>query len=234
MQAIKAGKEWAEERDWTPYYDWLERRLFHPGRWAVIPDSPGAPSQINDGLLNEWPFGQKGAPLWHMDGPLDRLGRLCDRFDRVCIGWIGDPKKEPVGCPAYHAKMDEVAAFLGNRWPPIHMMRGILVARMYPFDSADSTSLAQNGWKYDLPLMPAPERYAGRNAYADRLEAGSFPRRVLSRVSRDRGENGGHMAHRILDITVTELLTSLGYGDGMRVFINHVRNYHADGSASGE
>jgi hypothetical protein len=93
--ALRSGQEWDEtQRDWTPYFEWLEPRLFHPGRWAVIPDTPGAPSQLNDALLNDWPFGQKGAPLWHMDGPIERLLRLCDRYDRVCLGWTGAGKPD--------------------------------------------------------------------------------------------------------------------------------------------
>lgn len=165
QQALRAGNEWAEHRDWTPYFEWLEPRLFAPGRWAVIPDSPGAPSQLNDALLNEWPFGQKGAPLWHMDGPIERLLRLCERYDRVCLGWTG----RLVGSPDYRARMAEVDRALGNRWPVIHMMRGVAVALDYPFASADSTSLAQNGWRYDTPLGFA-DRWAGRRAYADKLE----------------------------------------------------------------
>lgn len=81
---------------------------------------PGAPSQLNDSLLPQWPFGQKGAPLWHMDGPIDRLIRLCGRYDRVCLGWTG----KTVGSADYHARMEEVARALGNRWPVLHMMRG--------------------------------------------------------------------------------------------------------------
>jgi hypothetical protein len=150
-----------------PFYQWLEPRLFHPGRWAVIPDMPGAPSQMNDGLLNDWPFGQKGAPLWHMDGPLDRLLRLCERYDRVCLGWTG-PK---VDSPDYHRRMDEVAKALGNRWPVLHMMRGTAVAFDYPFTSADSTSLAQNGWKYDAGF-DFGDAWRGRKTYANRLENG--------------------------------------------------------------
>jgi hypothetical protein len=176
MQAMRAGLEWAPERDWAPYYQWLDERLFSPGRWAVIPDAPGAPSQLNDGLLNDWPFGRsRGVPLWHMDGPIERLGRLCERYDRVALGWIGHPKKEPVGCDAYHRRMEDVARLLGNRWPPIHMMRGVLVARDYPFISADSTSLAQNGWRYDSPIdRHLGDPWRGRRAYADRLESGRF------------------------------------------------------------
>ncbi|MBB4642391.1 hypothetical protein [Rhizorhapis suberifaciens] len=133
---------------------------------------PGAPSQLNDALLNDWPFGQKGAPLWHMDGSIDRLGRLCERYGRVCLGWVGETKADQaVGCDAFRKRMDEVAAFLGNRWPVIHMMRGTAVVQDYPFHSADSTSLAQNGWRYDSPMDEAfGDRWRGRRAYADRLE----------------------------------------------------------------
>ena len=173
QQAMRAGAECDPEgRDWAAYYAWLEARLFVPGRWAVIPDAPGAPSQINDGLLNDWPFGRsRGVPLWHMDGPIDRLARLCDRYDRVALGWIGCPKREPVGCDRYRRRMGEVATLLGNRWPPLHMMRGVKVAHDYPFTSADSTSLAQNGWRYDSPMDELWGRpWQGRTAYADRLE----------------------------------------------------------------
>ena len=185
--ALRAGLEWnPKERDPRPYYDWLEPILFEPGRTAVVYDVPGAPSQFNDGFLNDWPFGRsKGTPVWHMDGPLDRLGRLLDRFDCVCLGWIGEfdpvigairPEQRAVGCDAYHRRMEDVSRFLGNDWPPLHMMRGTLVAQEYPFLRADSTALAQNGWRYDdnldqRSIFPLA-RWAGRNAYADRLERG--------------------------------------------------------------
>lgn len=175
--ARRAGAEWDEtERDWSAYFAWLERRLFTPGRWAVIPDRPCAPSQLSDALLNDWPFGRsRGAPVWHMDGTIERLARLCERYDRVCLGWIGHPKREPVGCGAFHRKMQEVAALMGNSWHPLHMLRGVAVGADYPFASADSTSLAQNGHRYDRLdqadwFRPA-ERWRGRRFYADRLES---------------------------------------------------------------
>jgi len=65
--------------------------------------------------------------------------------------------------------MDDVAAVLGNTWPVIHMMRGTAVAFDYPFNSADSTSLAQNGHLYDINLDFGC-RWEGRNWYADKLE----------------------------------------------------------------
>lgn len=159
--AQKAGDEWFIRKDWAPYFDWLEPRLFQPGRWAVIPDAPGAPSQLNDTLLPLWPFGERGAPLWHMDGPIERLLRLCDRYPRVCLGWTGEGKH--LDRPDFHARMEEVDRAFGNRWPVVHMMRGVAVAGMYPFDSADGTSLAQNGWRYDARL-DFGDRWAGRSA----------------------------------------------------------------------
>ncbi len=174
MQAVRAGVDPmdAGRWDWSDYYTWLENRLYLPGRWAVVPDRPAAPSQINDGYLNEWPFGtSRGTPVWHMDGPLDRLCRLCDRYDRVCLGWIGDPKREPVGCDAYRRRMDEVAALMGNRWHSLHMLRGVAVGGDYPFVSCDSTSLAQNHHRYRLRLFAGtPDEWSGVRAYADKLE----------------------------------------------------------------
>jgi hypothetical protein len=203
MAAMRAGQEWDQaSRDawWIAYQEWLEPIIWPANRWAIIPDSPGAPSQINDGLLNDWRFGRsKGAPVWHMDGPIERLARLCERYDRVCLGWIGDPKREPVGCEAYLQKMDQVAALMGNAWHPLHMLRGTAVARLYPFVSADSTSLAQNGHRYDwmdenpreldficvngIWQMAELLKWGGRNRYADKLERGHWydGRRVLRR-----------------------------------------------------
>lgn len=184
---MRAGREWDEaDRQlwWRAYYDWLEPMLFAPGRWAIMPDSPAAPSQLNDGLLNDWPFGHRGAPVWHMDGPIERLARLCEKYPLVCIGWIGDPKLQPVGCPAYHRKMAKVAALMGNTWHPLHMLRGILVAREYPFIRVDATSLAQNGHRYDCD--DGDHKWSGRNAYADRLERGHFSNGILRKMRRDR------------------------------------------------
>lgn len=171
--AMRRGEEWDyTEQDPRPYYEWLEERLFKPGRWAIIYDVPGAPSQYNDGFLNDWPYGRsRGAPVFHMNGPLDRLARLCDRYDRVCLGWIGDPKREPVGCDAYRRRMDEVATLMGNSWHPLHMLRGVLVGGAYPFVSCDSTSLAQNHHRYRLRLFAgSTDEWSGIRAYADQLE----------------------------------------------------------------
>ena len=137
MAARRRGLEACEaERDWRPYYAWVEQWLSGPNRWAVVPDAVAMPSQINDGLLNEWPLRrEQAAPVWHMDEPISRLGRLLDQgWNRVCLGWVHPEKRQNVvGSPAYFARMDEVAAFIGNIWPDLHMLRGTAVSRLYPF-----------------------------------------------------------------------------------------------------
>lgn len=42
----------------------------------------------------------------------------------------------------------------------------------------------------------------------------------------------GDEAHRMLDRLVTALLTGLGYGDGMDVFIAHVQRHHGSSSSN--
>ena len=41
-------------------------------------------------------------------------------------------------------------------------------------------------------------------------------------------QHDGNAAHRLLDREVTNLLTSLGYGEGMAIFIKNVGSYHND------
>ena len=136
IAARKAGKDWCEDdvpRD--VYYAWLESFIWRDNVTAIMPDIPGAPSQINDGELLDWPFPiEKGLPVYHMDGPIERFGRMLEKYPRVCMGWIGDPKKEPVGCDAYWRRVEEIERELGlDIWTLVHMLRGIAVAEGRPF-----------------------------------------------------------------------------------------------------
>jgi hypothetical protein len=134
MAARKTGCEADEkERNWSSYYAWAERWQA-PKRFAIIPDAIAMPSQINDALINDWPLGDFGAPVWHMDGPISRLGRLCERWPLVCLGWVAQSRADNVvGSPAYHQRMAEVAVLMGNNWHRLHMLRGVAVAFDYPF-----------------------------------------------------------------------------------------------------
>ena len=143
-QDRKAGRE-ASDRSWNPYYEWVERH-YRPGDWYVIPDVIDGGTQWQDALITEWPFRHIGAPVWHMDEPINRLLKLCDDWPRVCIGSTSEYIK--VGSAAWHRRMTEAfnTLMVGRRFiPNLHMLRGMsLCGDIYPFASVDSTDVAQN------------------------------------------------------------------------------------------
>lgn len=134
--------------DWPAYYAWCDQWLDCATTWAIPPDVIDAPSQEQDGLLNEWPHGKRqSAPVWHMDEPIGRLCRLVDDgWSRVCIGSTAEYAE--VLSEAWQRRMDEawnqlVRTF--TRTPPIHMLRGMQCSGLrWPFASVDSTDIAQN------------------------------------------------------------------------------------------
>lgn len=141
FSAWKAGKP----TNWPRYYEWCEKWLACPTTWAVIPDVIDGGTQLQDALLREWPFGQKGAPVWHMDEPIYRLERLVDEWPRVCIGSTSE--YAVVLSEAWERRMDEVWNLLGKRkfLPCVHMLRGMQLSGMrWPFASVDSTDVARN------------------------------------------------------------------------------------------
>lgn len=149
--------------DWPGYYNWCDRWLDYPTTWAIIPDVIDAGSQEQDGLIREWPHGQRGAPVWHMNEPIDRLVRLTENWQRVCIGSTDEFWK--VLSPAWRGRMDEAWNAISRahaRLPYVHMLRGMQLSGMeWPFASVDSTDIAQN---HHLPHNSA-------RAMADRWDA---------------------------------------------------------------
>jgi hypothetical protein len=138
----KSGKE----TNWAAFYDWAERWLGFPTTWAVIPDVIDGGSQLQDALMREWPFGQRGAPVWHMDEPLHRLLKLTDEWPRVCVGSTAE--YAVVLSDSWCRRIDEVFNAVAQRhrfMPWLHMLRGMqLSGRQWPFASVDSTDIAQN------------------------------------------------------------------------------------------
>lgn len=132
--------------NWMAFYDWADPWLDCPTTWAVIPDEIDAGSQYQDALISEWPFGHKGAPVWHMDEPIDRLVRLSEKWPRVCIGSTAE--FAVVLGPPWERRMDEAWEALmaaHRRTPTIHMLRGMQCSgKRWPFASVDSTDVAQN------------------------------------------------------------------------------------------
>ncbi|MDP4005121.1 hypothetical protein [Methylobacterium sp. NEAU K] len=137
------------ETDWPAFYAWCDRWLGFPTTWAVIPDVIDGGSQLQDALLREWPFGHRGAPVWHMDEPLPRLLRLCSKWPRVCIGSTAEYRK--VMSDLWRRRMDECWNALAREHrhlPWVHMLRGMQCSgEPWPFASADSTDIAQNHWR---------------------------------------------------------------------------------------
>lgn len=52
------------------------------------------------------------------------------------------------------------------------------------------------------------------------------PTDFAERCSAIVGQHSGHDAHHLLDRLVTETLSSLGYSEGMAIFLAHVGDYH--------
>jgi hypothetical protein len=132
--------------DWPGYYAWCDQWLDFPTTWAVIPDVIDAGTQEQDALLREWPHGDRGAPVWHMDEPIDRILRLCDDWPRVCIGSTAEFRV--VLSPSWTRRVEAVfdaLALRHRRTPWLHMLRGMqLSGGPYPFASVDSTDVARN------------------------------------------------------------------------------------------
>ena len=98
----------------------------------------------NDALIAQWPHGQRGAPVWHTDEPIDRLARLCDGWGRVCIG--SSAQHSPGSAPwrrVMDAAMNRICQGRAPTW--LHMLRGLGVMKYgHPFASVDSTDVARN------------------------------------------------------------------------------------------
>lgn len=130
--------------DWRAFYEWADEWLACPTTWAIIPDVIDAGPAAQDQLLAEWPLGERGAPVWHTDEPVDRLLRLADAWPRVCIGSSG---AHPINATAWRRVMDaafDALAQRHRRLPWMHGLRMQAVGTAYPFGSVDSADIARN------------------------------------------------------------------------------------------
>ncbi len=161
--------------DWSAYYRWCERWLEYRTTWAVIPDVIEGTERENDRLLAAWPFGDRGAPVWHLHERIDRLVRLAHEWSRVCLGSSGSYRN--VGGQRWQRRMTEVLDRLCPDGPApvwLHMLRGMkLAGSPYPFASADSTNIARN--HAGVPSLGVPPRRP--RAMADELDRRQCPAR---------------------------------------------------------
>lgn len=133
--------------DWEGFYAWAEPWLDYRTTWAVIPDVIDGDEDANDALVAAWPFGYRGAPVWHLHEGIDRLERLCSAWSIVCIGSSGAYAQ--VSSPSWAGRMaqalDAICDEQGRPPCALHMLRGLALAGShYPFASADSTNIARN------------------------------------------------------------------------------------------
>lgn len=135
--------------DWQPYYDWCEQWLECQTTWAVIPDVIDGTVEENIRLIQQWPFGARGVPVFHMDEPIDHLLFMLkqDKYPIIAIGSSG--RFSIVGDDRWHRRMDhifnQVAEPSGRLPVKLHMLRGMAMCKSYyPFYSVDSTDLARN------------------------------------------------------------------------------------------
>jgi hypothetical protein len=132
--------------DWHGYYKWSDQWLDCPTTWAIIPDIVEADEGAQDALIEEWPHGFQGSPVWHLHESCDRLLRLIDHWPRVCMGSSAQ-YSVPLSDP-WRRRMDEAwnaIAAKNARTPYIHMLRGMACSgERWPFASVDSTDIARN------------------------------------------------------------------------------------------
>jgi hypothetical protein len=134
------------ESDWPAYYAWCDEWLNHPTTWAIIPDSITGDCNQQAELIGQWPFGFRGAPVWHMHEPISRLLHLLNDWPRVCFGSSAQYATvlSPDWCRRCDAAWNQIVRY-HHRTPWVHMLRGLqLVRREWPFASVDSTDIARN------------------------------------------------------------------------------------------
>lgn len=132
--------------DWLGYYRFAEEWLAYQTTWAVIPDVIEGTEADNDELITRWPFGSRGAPVWHLHESIERLLRLAEEWPRICLG--SSAEYAVVGSQPWRWRMDEAMnALCGDGPSPVwlHMLRGMGTLDLgYPFASVDSTDIGRN------------------------------------------------------------------------------------------
>ena len=133
-----------KKADWESYYEWADMWLDCVTTWAIIPDVIDGSEAEQDALIKQWPHGGRGAPVWHLNEPIDRLLALIETWPKVCIGSAGEYPE--VGTDKWHGRMTEAFNEVSKRgrMPWLHGLRMQGVGHLYPFGSVDSADVARN------------------------------------------------------------------------------------------
>lgn len=164
------------KKEWNPYYKWVDSWRHHPGfDWALIPDVIGGTEEENDRLLEEWPFGFVGVPVWHLHESLDRLDRLVATWRIVALGSSGEYSQP--NSHQWRVRMRQAMrvccteAGLPRTW--LHGLRMLnpKVFSKLPLKSADSANAAINaGSKKRFGQYMPPTAAQRANVIANRIE----------------------------------------------------------------
>jgi hypothetical protein len=166
---------WKQGRplDVNGYLQWAWQWGRLPGcDWCLIPDVIDGNEAENDRLIEEWPHGLRGCPVWHLHESLDRLAKLCEEWPVVAFGSSGE-WPDP-GTEGWHRRMAaamEVACDAeGVPRCRLHGLRMLNPAIFsgYPLSSADSTNAGQNGSREARRLNT--ECCVGATVIATRIE----------------------------------------------------------------
>lgn len=179
--AFSAWRSGKPVEDWTPYHEWAaEVRRVPSCDFAVIPDSIEGTEADNDALIEGWPLGVFGAPVWHLHESLERLERLTV-WPRVCIGSSG--VFATIGTTVWWSRMSEAMRVVcddeGRPRCKLHGLRMLdpAVFTRFPFSSADSTNIGRNvgiDRKWAGPYEP-PTKEARALLMRQRIEAHNAP-----------------------------------------------------------
>lgn len=152
-QKIQKGKQkkgFSWEKHWDEYMnDFLPKWINHPRcDFAIIPDQIGFGEKENDELIEQWKYGFKGVPVWHMDESDERLIRLANEWPRVAIGSCGEyDVKRPTRCvQKLHDVLRHIVDENGHPITKLHGLRMLNneIFSKVPLSSADSTNVARN------------------------------------------------------------------------------------------
>lgn len=173
--------------DWDDYYEWCAEWLDHPAcDWAIIPDVIGGTEVENDQLLDEWPHGHRGVPVWHLDESPERLERLAMSWPRVALGSAAEyDVSSPRACLDRLAEVLPSLAVNGRLVTKLHGLRMLnpAITSQVPLASADSTNVARNikidqAWRGTYPPATKESRV---DVLVERIEAVQTPSELVAR-----------------------------------------------------
>ena len=135
--------------DWEPFYAWVSMWRTHPAfDFALIPDVIDGTEADNETLINAWPLGLAGVPIWHLHESIDKFVRLSYSWPRVALGSSGEYAQ--IGTSDWWHRMSvAMMAVCDSHGRPAAKLHGLRmldpeIFSRFPFASADSTNIARN------------------------------------------------------------------------------------------